>query len=269
MIFDTHVHGYWEGLAERRGELLESMRAAGVARTAQIGANWETSEKAVEAARAWGPGHVATVGFHPSDCQDLPPFSAEAWVSKFEKLAVDNRDVVRGIGEIGLDYHHLEPGREDAQKLAQHAFFRAQCALADRLGLPAVIHTRNAALDTLRALAEYGPRKFVLHCFSEDLAFARSAMALPGREAYVSFSGILTYKKSDAQREAAKALPLDRIMVETDSPFLPPQAVRKEKKTCEPAFVRYVLDELQALRAEPHPEVEKAVWDNANRFYMN
>jgi TatD DNase family protein len=266
MIFDTHCHGYWHGLMHRLDEMRNNMRAAGVTRTVQIGTDMENNRKALSLARDWGAETWCTAGFHPTHCQDLQQDSAQEWIDQLEALIRDNQDRIVGVGETGLDYFHLTPGKKDTQKKAQHIFFRVQAALALRLDLPLIIHTRNAAADTVALLKEFGIKRAVIHCFSENPAFAQELLAWSG-EIYFSFSGILTYKQATAVQDAARTLPLNRILVETDAPFLVPQAVRNAFKINEPAFTQHVMDFLKTLRSEPGDEVEQAVWENSHRFF--
>ncbi len=266
MIFDTHCHGYWNGLKHRQSQVRKNMRDAGVERSVQVGVDWEMSEAALELARSWGGQTWCSVGMHPAHCQSLPAGSAQEWASRLETLARDCRDKVVAIGEIGFDYYHLTSGKEAEQIEIQLECFRAQAMLASCLDLPVVIHSRNAAADTLKHLKKCGVKRAVLHCFSEDLAFAQQLLDW-SNEVYFSFSGSLTYKKASAIRNAAANLPLDRILVETDAPFLVPQAVRDVYATNEPALARHVMDFLKRLRREPEDVVEQAVWDNSNRFF--
>ena len=266
MIFDTHCHGYWHGLEHRQAEVRENMRAAGVVRSVHIGTDLAKSMESLSMARNWGPDTWCTAGVHPTGCQNLPQLSATNFAGELEKLIQGNRDKVVGIGETGFDYFHLTRGDKEAQKQRQQEFFRAQADLSLRLDLPLIIHTRDAAADTLAQLKESSIKRAVIHCFSENLEFARDLLAW-SNEIYFSFSGILTYKKSTAVQDTARALRLDRILVETDAPFLIPQAVRDKLATNEPAFTRYVMDFLKTLRNEPGETVEQAVWENSNRFF--
>jgi TatD DNase family protein len=266
MIFDTHCHGYWRGLAHRRAELHENMRAAGVARSVHIGTDLRTSRESLELARDWGSDTWCTAGFHPTSCQDLPPDSAQDWVGQLEEFIRDNRDKVVGIGEAGLDYYHLTAGRQEMQKQAQRAFFGAQASLAMRLDLPLIIHTRDAAADTIAQIKEIGLQRAVIHCYSENPEFARELLAWSD-DIYFSFSGMLTYKKSAAVQSTARSLRLDRVLIETDAPFLVPQVVRNTFKINEPALVRHVMDFIKTLRSESADAVEHAVWENSNRFF--
>lgn len=266
MLFDTHCHAYWDSLSHRHAEVRENMRAAGVSRTVQIGADWDTSIKALQLARDWGDGHWATAGLHPSDCQDFPEHSAQAWASQLEKHIQSNRDKVIAVGECGLDYYHLTPGKEATQKQTQRAFFAAQVALAERLKLPLIIHSRESAVDTLSLVRDFKIKRAVIHCFCENWDFARAMMEI-SPEIVFAFGGTLTYKKSTAIQEAAKWLPLDRIVLETDAPFLVPQIARDTFTVNEPAFVRHVMDFFKTLRSERPDIIEQAIWDNSNRFF--
>jgi TatD DNase family protein len=148
----------------------------------------------------------------------------------------------------------------------QQIYFRAHADLALRLDLPLIVHTRNAAEDTRRLIQGFGVRRAIIHCFSEGLRFANDLLSWSD-EIYFSFSGILTYKNAAAVQDAARSIRLDRLLIETDAPFLVPQAVRNKFKTNESAFVRYVLDYLKSLREEASDVVEQTVWENSNRVF--
>lgn len=243
-----------------------NMRAAGVSRSIQIGTDLPTSLKSLKLAREWGDDTWSAAGFHPSNCQDLPGESAQDFAKQLEEFVRRNGDKVVGIGETGLDYYHLTKGRKEVQIKAQRAFFAAQASLAERLDLPLIIHTRDAAADTIEQIKLSGVRRAVIHCYSESPAFARELLAWSDN-IYFSFSGMLTYAKSAAIRDAARLIPLDRILVETDAPFLVPQAVRDQFRINEPAFVRHVMDFFKTLRPEPADEIERILWENSNRCF--
>jgi TatD DNase family protein len=266
MIFDTHCHGYWNGLAHRQDKVLQNMRAEGVLRSVQIGTGLEKSREALALARAWGPDTWCTAAIHPAGCQDLPESSVPKLMAQFEDLIRANRDKMVAVGETGFDYFHVTRGIEAQQRKTQRAFFSAQAKLALRLDLPLVIHTRDAASDTIALILECGTKRAVIHCFNENLPFAQELMEWSGG-IYFSFSGILTYKRSTAVQEAARMLPLDRILVETDAPYLVPQVLRDKYKVNEPAFARHIMDFLKTLRSEPAEVVEQTVWGNSNRFF--
>jgi len=266
MIFDTHCHAFWRGLEDRQDEVLANMAAAGVRAAVQIGADIKSSRIALDTAIRWGQETWCTVGIHPTDCQDLSVHHCETAVRELERLRESRSDKVVGIGETGLDYYHLTQGKEATQKETQFAFFAAQARLAQRLDLPLVVHTRDAAADTVRLIRENGVRHAVIHCFSEDYRFAEELIKW-SPEIYFSFSGILTYKNARPIHEAAAYLPLDRILVETDSPFIVPAGARGKNGANEPAFTRYVLDALKTLRSEPPETVEQTVWENSLAFF--
>ena len=266
MIFDTHCHAYWRGLEHRQDEVLANMSAAGVCGAVQIGADIESSRLALDTAIRWGSISWCTVGIHPSDCQDITINSCETVIDELDRLRKSRSDKVVGIGETGLDYYHLTPGKESLQIGTQFAFFAAQAEWARNLELPLVVHTRSAAADTIRLIKENDVRHAVIHCFSEDAGFAEELMNW-SKEIYFSFSGILTYKNARAIQDAAARLPLDRILVETDSPFLVPSGARGEGGVNEPSFTRYVMDFLKTLRPEKPEIVEETVWNNSLAFF--
>lgn len=184
--------------------------------------------------------------------------------TSLEELLVQNREYVVAIGEIGFDYYHLDAEKQEEQKETQRLLFFAMTGLALKYNLPVVIHTREARADTIRYIKESGIRKAIIHCFSEDYEFAQELMEYSDG-IYFSFSGILTYKKSLAIQEAARLLPLEKVLIETDAPFLSPQVVRGTIN--ESANVRHTLDFLQDLRSESDSEIERIVFENSLRVY--
>jgi TatD DNase family protein len=266
MIFDTHCHCFWHGLEQRQDELRRNMQLHNVIRSVQIGTSVETSLQALKIAQDWGPDAWCAAGIHPSDCQDMPDNSMQRSIDQLEDIVRTNRDKVVAIGETGLDYYHLNRGREEKQKSAQKAFFSAHAGLARHFNLPLVIHTRNATVDIIAQIKEFGVTRAVMHCFSEDAAFAQELISWSSG-IYFSFSGVVTYKNASAMQEAARALPLNRILVETDAPFLVPQCIRNVSRENEPAFTKHVMDFLKGLRSEPADVVEQTIWENSNSFF--
>ncbi len=242
----------------------------------QIGCDIETSERAIVLARRFPGTFFATVGYHPETAQDVENISEE--IEKMDRLVSENRDIIVAIGECGFDFHYLDgtdggkkpidlanlSERAKRQMENQKKWLLAEWNLAQKYDLPLVIHTRDARDMTLEFMRENQINRAVMHCFSEDLDFARELHDF-SEGIYFSFSGIVTYKKSDSIREAAKNLPLDRILVETDSPFLAPQPVRGQ--VCEPSFTRMNLEMIQEIRAESPEEIENRIFENSCRFY--
>ena len=162
-----------------------------------------------------------------------------------------------GIGETGLDYHWCQ-----GDLTWQHNRFRTHIQASNASGLPLIVHTRDAGADTLRLLSEEQAQAGVIHCFTEDVDFARKALDLGF---YISFSGILTFKNAQQIQEAAKFVPQDRILVETDAPFLAP--VPKRGKPNEPAYVKYTAEFLAQLRGESFDEVAHYTCENFYRLF--
>lgn len=243
---DSHCHVPWDGGA--RGtlgpEAVEEARAAGVTRLVTVGTDAAQSKAALDLAESHD-GVWATVGLHPHD--------AKLGVESVEPLVAGQPKLV-AIGECGLDYHYDFSPRPD-QRLA----FAAQVALARRRGLALVVHTREAWDDTFDILrAEEAPERTVFHCFTGGPAEARRAL---GMGAWLSFSGIVTFKDAGEIREAAALCPLDRLMVETDSPFLAP--VPHRGKPNAPRLVPVVGAAVAIAKGIPVEDVARASWDAA------
>jgi len=242
---DTHCHLQYEGLP---ADALERAEAAGVTRMVCIGTDGPQSARAVEVARAH-PGRVwATVGLHPHDA-----------VNGVDTI-VDSLDApeVVGVGECGLDYHYDHSPRE-----TQRQVFAAQVAMAIERNLALVIHTREAWDDTFAVLAAEGvPERTVFHCFSGGPTEARRCL---DTGAHLSFSGILTFKSADDIRQAAILAPLDRVLVETDAPYLTPVPHRGAPN--HPAMVALVGAALAQTRGCEVQEVEAATWANAEAVF--
>lgn len=282
MIFDTHAHCYWDTLEPRIDEVVANMQKNWVTQAVQIGCDIESSEKAIVLAQRFPWIFYATVGLHPetaqdtafvvtakkqnSDCEDSETCRPHDIYFGMKELIQKNRDVVVAVGECGFDFHYLsqDPEVANLQKIFQEIWFSEQWELAQRYDLPLVIHTRDARDATLEFMKSNGIKRCVMHCFSEDWDFARALLDFSD-EIYFSFSGILTYKKSEKIQEAAKNIPMNRILVETDAPFLAPQTVRG--KVNEPAYTRYTLEKLAELRWVQVEEIEDIIYQNSLRFY--
>ncbi len=218
-VVDTHCHldmtERYSGLGP--GTALDWAAAAGVTRVVQIGCDVDGSRWAVAAAERW-PNVIAGVAIHPNDAARLGAGLAEA-LAVVESLAGHPR--VRAVGETGLDYYRT---REPVGHAAQRQAFAAHIALATAYGRTLVIHDRDAHADVLDVLdAEGVPDRVVMHCFSGDVDFARACL---DRGAYLSFAGPVTFKPNAALRVALAATPLDRVLVETDAPYLTPMPFR-------------------------------------------
>ncbi len=234
MLVDAHCHLTGSYMApDQVAQTLERARREGVTGFIAVGTDLEDSRTVLNLARST-PGVQASLGVHPHEAKTWSP----AVEADLAALLAD--PAVRFVGETGLDWHYdLSPRAE------QEVAFRAQIRLARLAHKPLMIHTRSAPEDTLRLLEEEGAAEVrgIIHCFSEDRAFARRALDLGF---YLSFSGIATFKKAEAVRDVAAWAPEDRILVETDAPFLAPVPFRG--KPNEPGYVRFTAEAVAELR---------------------
>ena len=249
MLIDSHCHLNFPDLAQRLPEVLANMAEAGVNKAIAISVSRQSFEE-VHAIAQNHPNIYATVGIHPDD-PEAEEFSLE------ELLERADRPKVVGIGETGLDYHWCK-----GDLAWQHQRFALHIEAANRSGLPLVVHTRDATADTLRLLREHQAHAGVIHCFTEDVHAAKLALDLGF---YISFSGIVTFKNATAIQEAARYVPLDRLLVETDSPYLAP--VPKRGKPNEPAYVRHTAAFVAQLRGDSLENIAQATTANCLRLF--
>lgn len=249
MLIDSHCHLNFPDLAQRLPEVLANMAEAGVDKAIAISVSRQSFEE-VHAIAQNHPNIYATVGIHPDD-PEAEEFSLE------ELLERAARPKVVAIGETGLDYHWCK-----GDLAWQHQRFALHIEAANRSGLPLVVHTRDAAEDTMRLLREHQAHAGVIHCFTEDVRIAKLALDLGF---YISFSGIVTFKNATAIQEAARYVPLDRLLVETDSPYLAP--VPKRGKPNEPAYVRHTAGFVAELRGDTLENIARATTENFFRLF--
>ncbi|MFQ5893219.1 MAG: TatD family hydrolase, partial [Nitrospinota bacterium] len=242
MLVDTHTHLEMDRFDADREEVLLRARKAGVAAIITIASTFESNDEAEAIAEVY-PGVYHTVGVHPHDARHLSPERLKTLCRR----ALGERVVA--WGEIGLDYFRDRSPRE-----VQREAFRAQLRCATRLGLPVVIHNRDAHADTASILAEEGPGEAagVFHCFSGDAAFAHRCLELGF---YLSVAGPLTYPDNAKYRKLVGRLPPDRLLVETDAPFLAPQAHRGRRN--EPAYVTLVAAAMAEATGRSAEEVAR------------
>ena len=250
MLIDTHCHLDFPEFDEDRDEVIRRAKSAGIGYIINIGSSLSGSKKALELSRQYDFIY-ATIGLHPHEADK---FDDEVRAS-IEKLV--REDKVVAIGETGLDYYKNYSKTEN-----QKALFRYLVQLAKDSGLPLVIHNRQAQDDTLKILNEVMPMKAVVHCFSGDENFLKKCL---DSGFFISFTCNITYKKAKDLRALVKSTPLNRLMLETDAPFLPPEGFRGKRN--EPAYVKFLAEEIARIKEVGFGEVDRITTDNARRFF--
>ncbi len=257
-LIDTHSHINFDRYDEDRAAVVHRATAAGVSRIIVPAVDLKTAQECVDLT-AMFEGVYAAVGVHPNSTADFN----DAYLPQLEALIQAPKIIA--IGEIGLDYH-WDKSPPETQKRA----FKAQLALAKKLELPVIIHNREASEDVLDILEDYvqdlpahlKDRPGVMHSFSAPASIAKRAI---DAGFYMGFTGPLTFKKADDLRSIAREVPLDRLLIETDAPFLTPEPYRGKRN--EPAYVVHVADRLAALRGITTEEMAVITTQNAERLF--
>lgn len=255
MIFDTHTHYDDEQFAEDREAILLSMEENGVGAIANMGASMRGAKDSVALAKKY-PFVYAAVGIHPDHAKELN----EEEFTVLQSLAAEEKVVA--IGEIGLDYYWDSTERED-----QKYWFKRQLALAMEKNLPVVIHSRDAAADTLEIMKEAhaaSEKKLtgVIHCFSYEVEMAREYIKMGF---YLGIGGVATFKNGRKLKEVIEDTPLEKIVLETDCPYLAPVPFRGKRNSSEK--LHYVVTAIAELKGVSEEEVERITWENACRLY--
>ena len=251
MLFDTHAHMDDRSFDADRRELLESLPGAGISLLMNPGCSYESSRNAIALAEQYDYIYAA-VGSHPDVADEVD----EALIEQYRELAA-RHPKIKAIGEIGLDYHY-----EDIPREIQQRAFRMQMALAQELGLPVIVHEREAHEDGLRIVDEFPTVKGVFHCYSGS---AEMAKELIKRGWYIGFTGVLTFKNARKAIEVASAVPMDRIVVETDCPYMAPVPFRGKRN--DPGKVFYMAEKLAQLRGISTEEAARITLENGKRLY--
>ncbi|MCI8281479.1 MAG: TatD family hydrolase [Lachnospiraceae bacterium] len=252
MIFDTHTHYDDRKFEEDRDKLLSSLKESNITKIVNVGADIETTKQTLALAAAYDFIYAA-VGVHPSDVDCLNEENY-AWL----KRQTSCKKVV-AVGEIGLDYYwEKDPQKQQQQKY----WFQRQLSLAKETNLPVVIHSRDAAEDTLNILKEQPDISGVIHCFSysKELALEYVKMGY-----YIGVGGVITFKNAKKLKEAVEAIPLERIVIETDCPYLAPEPYRGKRN--ESIYLPYVLNEIARIKHMTPAEIEDVTFHNAEKLY--
>ena len=253
MIFDTHAHYDDEAFDPDREELLNSLSGAGIRAVANVGASLESCRTTIELTKQY-PWMYGVLGVHPSETGELTD-EGLYWIGK----EAENREKIVAVGEIGLDYYWEEPDHEIQKK-----WFIRQLELARELRLPVVIHSRDAAKDTLDIMKEQkaGEIGGVIHCFSYSREMAREYLNMGF---YLGIGGVVTFKNAKKLKEVVEYMPLDRLVLETDCPYLSPVPNRGKRNSS--LNIPFVIGEIAQIKGIPSKAVEEAAWENAFKLY--
>ena len=249
MIIDSHAHYDDEAFEEDRDNLLQSMQSHGIEKIINVGANIKGSMVSIALSEQY-PFIYAAVGVHPSDTEELDEEKI-AWMKE-----VSEKEKVVAIGEIGLDYYWPEPDREIQKK-----WFIRQMELAQEVNMPVIIHSRDAAQDTIEILKQF-PANGVIHCYSYTKESAKEFLKMGY---YFGIGGVLTFKNARKLKEAVMEIPMDRILLETDSPYLAPEPNRGKRNSS--LNIPYVVKELAQLKGISEEEVINITTENTKRLF--
>ena len=251
MLFDTHAHMDDRAFDADRDALLSSLRSQGVGLLMNPGCSLASSRAASELSRKY-PFVYAAAGSHPDTADEVD----DTVLEEYRRLVRSNPKI-KAIGEIGLDYHY-----EDIPREIQKRAFRAQMALAQELNLPVIVHEREAHQDGMDIASEFPSVTGVFHCFSGSAEMAKWLIA---RGWYIGFTGVLTFKNARKALEIAASIPLDRIVLETDCPYMSPEPFRGRRN--DPGRLYRMAKSLASLRGLSREEVEAVTLENGKRLY--
>ena len=268
-IFDTHAH-YFDAKFESLGAhyadgLLREIMPDPITHIINVGTNCKNSKKAISQAREY-EGMYAAVGIHPGDCHYLS--DVEAALAELRELLGDDearrRNKIVALGEIGLDYHWQEYDGIPMDKQKQAYFLERQLEMAEEMDLPVIIHDREAHGDCFETVLRYPRVRGVFHSYSGSAEMARE---LVRHGWYISFSGTLTFKNANRVREAALAVPRDRLLIETDAPYLAPHPMRGSLNHS--GLMRYTVDALAQIWSCSPDEAAKITFENAKKLFLS
>ena len=250
MLFDSHAHLNDEAFDQDRAELLETSRDAGVGLVMNAGCSLASSREGIALAEAY-PWIYCSVGTHPDTADEVN----EEVLEVYRQMC--SHPKVKAIGEIGLDYYY-ETIHRDAQMRA----FRMQMQLAEELDMPVIVHERDAHEDGMSIVKEFPKVKGVFHCYSGSAEMARQLVDMGW---YIGFTGVLTFKDARKAVETAASIPLERILLETDCPYMAPEPYRGKRN--HPGYLPKMAEKLAQIRGIPVEEAIRATTENAKRLY--
>lgn len=250
MFFDSHAHLDDRRFDDDRAQILEDLKNHGVGLVMNVGCDLTSSLASIRLAKTY-PFLYAAVGSHPDDAEAVN----DNLIAMYRQLAQEEK--VKAIGEIGLDYHY-----EDPPRAVQLPAFRAQLALARELDLPVVVHEREAHADAMELVREFSDVHGVFHCYSGSLEQAKE---LVRRGWYIGFTGVITFKNARKAVEVAQWMPLDRILIETDCPYMAPEPWRGRRN--DSRYVPLMAKKIAEIKGLALEEVEAATTENAKRLF--
>lgn len=250
-IFDTHAHYDSDSFDEDRENVIKELKENGVIGVLNCGSDLYGLRKSVELAKEFDMFYAA-VGIHPENADEFN----EDVVKEIKEFVKNEK--VKAIGEIGLDYYWEENPPREVQK----EVFRAQMKLADELNLPVVIHDRDAHKDTLEIMKEFPNVIGVVHCFSGSVEFAKECIKLGY---YIGFTGVLTFKNAKKLVDVCREIPAERMLVETDCPFMAPVPFRGKRNKSD--YIEYIIDKMSEIRGISGEEMNEILLNNKNRLF--
>ncbi len=254
MIFDTHAHYDDEQFESGREALLASLPDCGIKRVVNVGASIASTRNSIELAEKYDFIYAA-VGVHPSEIAELNE-ERLAWLRDLTKL-----EKVVAVGEIGLDYYwDKEPKVQECQRY----WFKRQMELAREAQLPIIVHSRDAAADTLQVMKEAHAEEIpgVIHCYSYSPEMAQEFLKMGY---YIGVGGVVTFKNAKKLKETVEQIPLECILLETDCPYMAPEPYRGKRN--DSRYIPYVVEKIAQLKQVSVEEVEEVTWQNATKFY--
>ena len=249
-IFDSHAHYDDDAFDADRDGLLRSLASHGVRRVMNVGSSMESSRTGIQLGKEYDFLY-SSVGVHPDSAREI----CDETLLELAELAREPK--VRALGEIGLDYHY----EDNCPREIQIPAFERQLALAKELDIPVIIHTREAVNDTLALLKKYQPRGIV-HCFSGSVEMAKEVLKLG---MYIGFTGVLTFKNARKAVEVVQYAPADRLLIETDCPYMAPEPLRGRR--CDSTMLQYTLARMAELKGLTPEEMAAITWKNACTVY--
>jgi len=263
MIIDTHSHIY---LCKKKSipEIVEQLQSDHIEKILSIGIDIPTSKTCVELSKKYEGKIFASVGIHPCDTEQYTGQEAKIF-EELENIIQANRPQIKALWETGFDFYRTAPENYDATFIRQADFFTRHIELGKKYSLPVVIHMRNSKEETLGTLKKHNCKNFVLHCYGEDLEFARRVLDF-APDCKISFSGIVTFPNAKNVQETARHIPVKNIVVETDCPYLAPQDVRGQENY--PNYTKYTLKKIFELREETDFEdFSRQIYENSVSFF--